>query len=111
MDRPFHNDVRRFAMKRIFGCKVSATTYDVPVMYLSENTNSFQSTLVTGTTTRNAVDLKREVAANFGCKPSQVMVGEFERHTSSLEIACSIAELVKILDSAGVAHSDIETSK
>nr|DAE45681.1 MAG TPA: CtsR-like protein [Bacteriophage sp.] len=39
-------------------------------MDLSENTKSFERRLVTGTTTGNAVDLKREVASNFGCKPS-----------------------------------------
>nr|DAE45680.1 MAG TPA: Serine/Threonine Kinase [Bacteriophage sp.] len=39
------------------------------------------------------------------------MVGGFERPTSSLEIDCTISELVKVLDSAGVAHGDIETSK
>lgn len=106
-----HNDVRRFEMKRIYGCKVSATTYDVPVTYFDSETNGFEKKLVTNTVTRNAIDLKREIAGNFGCKTSQVIVGNFIRHTSSLEIDCTLDELVKILDSAGIAHSDIETSK
>ena len=105
------NDVRRFEMKRIFGCKVSATTYDVPVTYFDSETNTFKATLISDTTTRNAVDLKRAVAGNFGCKTSQVIVGDFMRHTSSVEIDCTIAELVKILDAAGITHSDVETSK
>lgn len=98
-------------MKRIFGCKVSATTYDVPVTYFDSETNGFEDKLITGTTTRNAVDIKHEVAGNFGCKTSQVIVGNFIRHTSTLNVDCTLAELVKILDSAGIAHSDIETSK
>ena len=62
MDRPFRNDVRRFTMKRIYGCKVSATTYDVPVTYFDSETNTFKATLISNTTVRNSVDLKREVA-------------------------------------------------
>lgn len=98
-------------MKRIFGCKVSATTYDVPISYYDVDSKQFVQTVVKDTTVRNAVDLKKSVAADFNCKTSQVMIGNFERHTASMEIDCTIAELMNILDSAGIAHSDIETSK